>query len=88
MILAGKQKIGMEAYISVDMEVTEDADQGDVVRLEGSVDIEETEKRRSEVQAQIERLKRLEELACPMALTLRLTWKFYAPLRLQNMQPR
>lgn len=32
--------------------------QGDVVRLEGSVDKEETNRRRSEAQEQIERLKR------------------------------
>lgn len=32
--------------------------QGDVVRLEGRVDREETERRRTEIQEQIERLKR------------------------------
>lgn len=39
-------------------DLPEDAKQGDVVRLEGTVDLEETERRRSEIQEQIERLKR------------------------------
>lgn len=38
-------------------ELPEDAEQGDVVRLEGSVDQEETERRRLETQKRIERLK-------------------------------
>jgi uncharacterized small protein (DUF1192 family) len=38
-------------------DLPQDAAQGDVVRLEGTVDREETEKRRSEIQEQIERLK-------------------------------
>ncbi len=36
----------------------EDAEQGDVVRLEGTVDRDETDWRRTEVQEQIKRLKR------------------------------
>ena len=38
-------------------ELPEEARQGDVVRLEGSVDREETERRRAEVEERIERLK-------------------------------
>lgn len=39
-------------------ELPEGVDQGDVVRLEGTVDRVETERRRQEVQEKIERLKR------------------------------
>ncbi len=39
-------------------ELPEDADQGDVVRLEGTVDSEETERRRENIQEKIERLKK------------------------------
>ena len=38
-------------------DLPESVSQGDVVRLEGRVDHEETDRRRLEVQAQIERLK-------------------------------
>ena len=38
-------------------ELPEEARQGDVLRLEGSVDREETERRRAEVEERIERLK-------------------------------
>ena len=38
-------------------ELPEEAEQGDVVRLEGSVEREETERRRAEVEERIERLK-------------------------------
>ena len=37
------------------------ASQGDVVRLEGTVDREETDRRRAEVQDQIARLKRQDD---------------------------
>jgi hypothetical protein len=39
-------------------DLPEGVNQGDVVRLEGTVDREETDRRRSEIQSQIERLKR------------------------------
>ncbi|CAN5729287.1 DUF3006 domain-containing protein [soil metagenome] len=39
-------------------DLPEEVKQGDVVRLEGSIDGEETERRRAEVQDKIERLKR------------------------------
>ncbi len=39
-------------------DLPEDVSQGDVVRLEGSIDREETERHRAEVQDKIERLKR------------------------------
>ena len=38
-------------------ELPEEARQGDVLHLEGSVDREETERRRAEVEERIERLK-------------------------------
>jgi hypothetical protein len=39
-------------------DLPEDAGQGDVVRLEGTVDREETERRRTEIREKIEHLKR------------------------------
>lgn len=39
-------------------DLPEGAEQGDVVRLEGTVDREETARRRAEIQDKIERLKR------------------------------
>ena len=39
-------------------DLPEDARQGDVVRLEGAVDREQTERRRTEIREKIERLKR------------------------------
>ena len=39
-------------------DLPEDAGQGDVVRLEGTVDREETKRRRAEIREKIERLKR------------------------------
>lgn len=41
-------------------DLPEDADQGDIVRLEGTVDREKTDRRRSETKEQIERLKQRE----------------------------
>lgn len=38
-------------------DLPEDASQGDVVRLEGTVDGDETDRRQAEIQEQIERLK-------------------------------
>ena len=38
-------------------DLPEDADQGDVVRLEGTVDRDQTDRRRTEIQEKIERLK-------------------------------
>ena len=42
-------------------DLPEGASQGDVVRLEGYVDREETERRRAEIKEKIERLKRGDE---------------------------
>ena len=42
-------------------DLPEDASQGDVVRLEGHVDREETERQRSNIQEKIERLKKRSE---------------------------
>jgi hypothetical protein len=39
-------------------DLPEDAEQGDVVRLEGRVDRDETVQRRAEIQEKIDRLKR------------------------------
>jgi hypothetical protein len=42
-------------------DLPEDAGQGDVVRLEGSVDREETGRRRAQIQEKIDHLKRRDE---------------------------